>query len=178
MQQNMFVNKMFKFGDGNNKRGSLYESSMNDNYGHRSKQKFMNNFDINFEDDIEEVEDEYVNEPETGLRKNSLDLSRKMHSFKRVKSQLLENTQINEYRKEESKLSDVKPKKFKTTKKRIISNKELISDDTSFYDKSDYEQTLRCGTIVEPDNNIDTNLSDRKLSSINNKYISINSIYN
>jgi len=172
-QQTLFGNKVFKFGGKKNNFG-IYESSMNDNFGHRSKKRFMNNFDIDIESDIEEVEEESVNETEPGLTRTSQDFSRKMRSYKRVKSQLLKNVKTTDYKKKDSKLSEIKPKKFKTTKKTFISNKELISDDASLYDKSDYEQTLRCGTVIEPENNMNSNLSDEKLlsHSVKNKCIS------
>ena len=173
-QQTLFGNKVFKFGGNKNNNLGIYESSMNDNYGHRSKKKFMSNFDINMEDDIEEVEEEDMNETtEPGMTRISVDYSKKMRSYKRVKSQMLTDIKKNDYRKKDSKLSEIKPKKFKTTKKSINSDNELISDDASLYDKSDYEQTLRCGTIVEPDKATESNISDRKISnSVKNKYIS------
>jgi hypothetical protein len=172
-QQALFGNKVFKFGGKKNNLG-IYESSMNDNYGHRSKKKFMSNFDINMEDDIEEVEEEDINETERGLSKISQDYSKKRRSYKRVKSQMLTNIKTNKYGKKNSKISEIKPKKFKTTKKRSIhSDNELISEDATLYDKSDYEQTLRYGTIIEPDKITESNISDRKLSSsVKNKYIS------
>ena len=170
-QQTMFGNKVFKFGGSKNNFG-IYESSMNDNH-QRPKKKLMENYDLNITEDIEEVEDEEnANEPETGARRNSQDFSRNMPSYSRIKSQLLRNIKTNEYRKKNSKLSEIKPKKFMTTKKKKNnSSKELISDDASLYDKSDYEQTVRCGTIVESDNILDSSLNDKKLAlSLNNKY--------
>ena len=173
-QKTLFGSKVFKFGGKKNNLG-IYESSMNDNYGHRSKKKFMSNFDIDVEDDIEEVEEEDVNDPESGLIKHSQDISRKMCAYKRVRSQNLANIKLNKYEKKVSKISETKLKKYKTTKKSSNSKNRLISDDASLYDKSDYEQTLRYGTIVESDDNMDSNLSEKKLSnSVKNQHISKN----
>jgi len=168
-QQTMFGNKVFKFG-GQSKNFGVYESSMYDS-NQSPKKKYMNHFDLNINEDIEEIEDEeMVNETETGARRNSQEISRNMPSYTRMKSQFLRNIKTNEYRKKNSKLSEIKPKKFMTTKKKNNnSSKELISDDASLYDKSDYEQTVRCGTIVEPDSTIDATSNDKKLLK-NNKY--------
>ena len=169
MQQNMFVNKIFKFGEGNNKRTSLYESSMNDNQ-EGTKKKLIENY-MNMNDNIEEVDDEQ-NDMES-VRRNSQIFSNEMPAYSRIKSQLLKNININtnDYSNKvlnNQKLSDIKQKKFYTTKKNKISSDELINDDSSLYDKSDYEKTLRYGSVYEPDNLVD-------YSSKNNKKLKMNS---
>ena len=168
-QQTMFGNKVFKFGGQKNNFG-IYESSMNDNQP-RPKKNLMNIYDMNIDEDIEEVEDEEAaNDPENGIRRNSQEFSSNMPSYSRIKSQLLRNIKTNEYRKKDSKLTEIKPTKFMTTKKKN-KNDSLISDDASLYDKSDYEQTVRCGTIIESDNILNSNTNDKQLTkSVNNKY--------
>ena len=168
-QQTMFGNKVFKFG-GQKSNFGIYESSMNDNQT-RPKKKLMNIYDMNIAEDIEEVEDEEAaNDPENGIRRNSQEFSRNMPSYSRIKSQLLRNIKTNEHRKENTKLIEIKQTKLKTTKKNN-KNDSLISDDASLYDKSDYEQTVRCGTIIESDNILNSNTNDKQLTkSVNNKY--------
>ena len=168
-QQTMFGNKVFKFGGQKNNFG-IYESSMNDNQP-RPKKNLMNIYDMNIDEDIEEVEDEEAaNDQENGIRRNSQEFSSNMPSYSRIKSQLLRNIKTNEYRKKDSKLTEIKPTKFMTTKKKN-KNDSLISDDASLYDKSDYEQTVRCGTIIESDNILNSNTNDKQLTkSVNNKY--------
>ena len=169
-QQTIFGNKVFKFGGKKNNFGN-YESSMFDSNHLSPKKKYINQFDLNITEDIEEVEDEEnVNETEGGVRRSSHEISANNASYTRMKSQFLKNIKTNEYKKRGSKFSDFKPKKFMTTKKKNNnSSNELISEEASLYDKSDYEQTVRCGTIVESDNTIDANVNDKKLLK-NNKY--------
>jgi hypothetical protein len=92
MQQTMFVNKIFKFGEGNNKKTSCYDSSMYDNH-QSTKKKLIQNY-INFDDNIEEVEDEQ-NDNES-FRRNSQIVSKEMSAYTRIKSQLMKNINIDD----------------------------------------------------------------------------------
>ena len=97
----------------------------------------MNTFNYKIDDDIEEVDEENQNETENTIRRNSQDFSRDMPSYSRIKSKLLKNKKSNN------------TIKYKSLKKIQNDTKQLISEDGSLYDKSDYEKTVRCGTIVE-----------------------------
>jgi len=165
MQQNMFVNKLFKFGEGSNKKVGLYESSMNDQ--ENTKKKLIKNY-MNIDDNIEEVDDEQ-NENES-VRRNSQIFSREMPSYSRKQNKLLRSikTNVNTNKRENNqKLNDFKQKKFYTTRKKNVSSNMLINDDDSLYDKSDYEKTLRCGSIFESDNLVDSSQNDKKLKMNN-----------
>ena len=179
-QQTMFTNKFFKFGGGGNNRVGLYESSMYENSGN-TKKKFPPKT-MNLNEDIEEVEDEYIqNDAENSIRRNSQEFTRDMPSYTRIKNHLLKNTKTNDTRmgnrNAKDKLSEFKPKKFITAKKynKDSSANDLISEDASLYDKSDYENTIRCGTIIESENLLDSSTKDKKLvnsmnNDINNKF--------
>ena len=168
IQQNIFVNKIFKFGEGNNNKPSLYESSMND-LENTKKKTIKNYLDIN--DNIEEVDDEQ-NDNES-IKKNSQIFSKEMPSYVRIKSQLLKSIKtddniINVVNSNQN-INDFKQNKFYTSRKKDISSNELINYDDSLYDKSDYEKTLRCGSIYEYDNLIDSSKNDKhlKMNNIN-----------
>ena len=62
-------------------------------------------------------------------------------------------------------------KKSSTMKKKKIYSNELINDNDSLYDKSDYEKTLRCGSIYEPDNLVDSSKNDKKSKKNNDNII-------
>ena len=163
MQQNMFANKILKFGEGSNNRDALYDSSINDH--ENKKMKLKKNY-LNIYDNIEEVDDEQ-NE---SIRRNSQIFSREMPSYSRIQSQLLRSikTNINTNKDENNqKLNDFKQKKFYTMRKKSISSNKLINDDDSLYDKSDYEKTLRYGSIFESDSLVDSSKNNKKLE-INN----------
>ena len=167
IQQNMFVNKMFKFGDETNKRASLYESSMNDNQENSKKKSILNYMNIN--DNIEEVDDEQNDND--SFRRNSQIFSKKMPSYTKMKSQLLKNIDINDNFNNflsNQRISDLKQKKFETMKKKKVSSNGLINDEDSEYDKSDYEKTLRYGSIFENENLVDSNKNNKKLNMNNN----------
>lgn len=67
-----------------------YESSMFDSNHLSPKKKYINQFDLNITEDIEEVEDEEnVNETEGGVRRSSHEISANNASYTRMKSQFL-----------------------------------------------------------------------------------------
>ena len=166
MQQNMFVNRIFKFGEGSNKKAGLYESSMNDQ--ENTKKKLIKNY-MNINDNIEEVDDEQIENE--SFRRNSQIFLKEMPSYSRIQSQLLRSIKTNDIPHNminNQKINDFKQKKYFTMRKKNISSNELINDDDSLYDKSDYEKTLRCGSIFESDNLVDSNKNDKKLKMNNN----------
>ena len=173
-QQTMFVNKIFKFGEGIHKKESFYDSSMKDNH-ESTKKKLIQNY-MNLNDNIEEVDDEQ-NDNES-FKRNSQIFSKEMPAYIRLKSQLLKSKNLNDIDNDNSnnainnqKLNGIKQKKSYTTKKKKNSSNELIYDD-SLYDKSDYEKTLRYGSIFESDNFVDSNKKDKKIKKNNDNIIS------
>ena len=157
-QQTMFGNKFFKFGAG---KGGKQFGNENSDLGIVSQKRqsifITKNMNLNIDDDIKEVDEEFQNE-ENSFRRNSQDFSRDMPSYPRIKNQILKKIQ-SELINNNNLANDAKSKTKKSKKSKISitfrknennSRKDLISDD-SLYDKSDYEKTVRCGTIVESD---------------------------
>ena len=147
-QQTLFANKFFKFGS-KGQKDNKYESTIFEDKQSKRKSIFvMNTFNYKIDDDIEEVDEENQNETENTIRRNSQDFSRDMPSYSRIKTKLLKNSKKN------NKI------KYKNLKKIQNDTKQLISEDGSLYDKSDYEKTVRCGTIVESDSMLDSSINN------------------
>ena len=153
-QQTVFGNNFLKYNGGgisSNTKDGLYESSVLDS---PNKRKIRNIFNSKINDDIEEV-DEEQNEPGNTYRRNSQELS--FFSYSRIRNLFLNHARDNI--KETIKIGEYKTQKnnniFK--KNNINSSQDLISEDSSIYSKSDYEKTLRLGTIVESNSFLETN---------------------
>ena len=145
-QQTMFGNKFFQFGAGRNNYNSMLNDSELDKSGLKNKRKsILIRQNYNIDDDIKEVDEEFLNEGENSMRRNSQDFSSNMPSYPKIKNQIMKKIETEFTGKNE------------VTKNKNNSSKNLISEDASLYDKSDYEKTVRCGTIVEPDNMIESN---------------------
>ena len=145
-QQTMFGNKFLQFGS----RKNNYSSRLNDDELNKSSLKnkrksiyIRKNYNIN--DDIKEVDEEFQNEGENSYRRNSQDFSSSMPSYSKIKNQIMKKLE-NEI-----------------IKSKNNSSKNLISEDISLYDKSDYEKTVRCGTIIDSDDIIESN-SNKNIS--------------
>ena len=168
-QQTMFGNKFFKFGagkGGKHFRNILSETSdVDTSAALKKRQSIFTTKNMNLDDDILEVDEEMQNEGENSVRRNSQDFSRDMPSFPKIKNKLLKN--------KESEVSNEKENEKKSNNliKKSLNNslKDLISEDSSIYDKSDYEKTVRCGTIVEIDgkNEKISNEKEKKISKKN-----------
>ena len=150
-QQTMFGNKFFKFGAGKkeSKKNGLYESSVFEDFKKNKKGSKKN---IN--DDIEEIDEENDNDVESNYRRNSQDFSRNMPSYSKMKKSFFHTIHMN------TKLNlNLSSKKEKDN---LI--KDSNDEESPSYDKSDYEKTLRCGTIIDSDNMIDSSTKDKKIA--------------
>ena len=166
-QQTMFGTHFFRFGASkkkNNKDG-IYESSFVESPVNKRRMNILKGSNMN--DDIEEVDEGHENS------NKSQDYS---PSYSRIRQYFL-NNEINELFNTNIKVGDYKTQKNNNIlkKEKKNSSKELISEDNSLYDKSDYEKTLRLGTIVESDSFLETtndnnnNKNNNKNNSKNNK---------
>ena len=162
----MFGNNFFKFGIGKKEKEKeeLYKSSYLESIS--PKERFNAFAKLNANDNIEEVDEEAPNEPENSFRRRSQDFSSKMPSYSLIKNNLFEvevtpiSTKIlkvNNFQNDEQ------------SQKRDVSNpnrnnvsKKLVSEEVSLYDKSDYEKTLRLGTLIESDSILETT-NDKKV---------------
>ena len=157
-QQTMFGNKFFKFGAGkSNKNGKngLYESSVFDEFKKDKKNGSKKNVDLN--GDIEEIDEEIDNELDSNLRRNSQDFSRNMCSYSKMKKSFFHTVHTL------SKLN-IEPKISSTKKVKDNLIKDSNGGETNSYDKSDYEKTLRCGTINDSENMIDSSPKEKKIA--------------
>ena len=164
-QQTMFGTHFFRFGASkkkNNKDG-IYESSFLESPVNKRRMNILKGSNMN--DDIEEVDEDHENS------NKSQDYS---PSYSRIRQYFLKN-EIEELFNTNIKVGDYKTQKNNNIlkKEKKNSSKELISEDNSLYDKSDYEKTLRLGTIVESDSFLETtndnNNNNNKNNSNNNK---------
>ena len=165
-QQTMFGNNFFKFGIGKKEKEKeeLYKSSYLESIS--PKKRFNAFAKLNANDNIEEVDEEAPNEPENCFRRRSQDFSSKMPSYSLIKNNLFEvkvtpiSTKIlkvnNFQNDEQSQKRDV------SNPKRNNVSKKLVSEEVSLYDKSDYEKTLRLGTLIESDSILETT-NDKKV---------------
>ena len=161
----MFGTHFFKFGaskknNSNNKDG-IYESSIIDSPDNKRRKNNLKSSNMN--DDIEEVDEGHENS------NKSQDYS---PSYTRIKQYFL-NNEIEELFNTNIKAGDYKTQKNNNIlkKEKKNSSKELISEDNSLYDKSDYEKTLRLGTIMESDSFLETtndNTNNNKNKNNNN----------
>ena len=174
-QQTMFGNKFFKFGagkGGKHFKNILSETSDVDTSAiQKKRQSIFITKNINIDDDILEVDEEMQNEGENSVRRNSQDFSRDMPSYPKIRNKLLKNKESEVSNEKENEKQSKKSKKSNNLIKKSLNNssKDLISEDTSIYDKSDYEKTVRCGTIVEIDgkNEKISNEKEKKASKKN-----------
>ena len=105
-------------------------------------------------DDIEEIDEENDNDVESNYRRNSQDFSRNMPSYSKMKKSFFHTIHMN------TKLNlNLSSKKEKDN---LI--KDSNDEESPSYDKSDYEKTLRCGTIIDSDNMIDSSTKDKKIA--------------
>ena len=157
-QQTMFANKFFKFGGGKN---SKYESVIDESPKKKRQSIFITKtvgLKLKLDDDIEEVKEEGENEFENSFRRNSQDYSKDInkistHLMKNLEQQSIRNLKSKEKQENQLKNSN------NNTKNHL--SKDLISND-SLYDKSDYEKTVRCGTIIDSDNNQELSTNEQK----------------
>ena len=146
-QQTLFANKFFKFSS-KRQKDNKYESTIFEDKQSKRKSIFvMNTFNYKIDDDIEEVDEENQNEAVNTIRRNSQDFSKDMPSYSTIKAQLLQNIKKN---------NTIKNKTLKNIQN---DSKQLINEVGSLYDKSDYEKTVRYGTIVESDNMLDGSIN-------------------
>ena len=159
-QQTMFGNKFFKFGAGKNPKNGLYESSVFEDKTQKSKNNARKR-DFNLNQDMEEIDEEVDNENENNPRRNSQDFSRDMPSYSKIKKNFFQSVKLD-YHNNKSNDIDTNPISSKKIKNNLI--KESNNDEPTLYDKSDYENTLRCGTIVGSDNIIESSTNDKKIA--------------
>ena len=168
-QSTVFGNNFLKFNGGKNSN-TKYESSVLDS---PIKRKIINKFNCKGNDDIEEG-DEDQNEFGNSYHRNSQDLS--FFSYSRIRNIFLNHAKDNI--KETIKIGEYKTQKNNNIlkKRNINSSKDLISQDSSIYNKSDYEDTLRLGSIIESNNclentndNTNDNNNENNNMKINNK---------
>ena len=175
-QQTMFANKFFKFGAG--KGGKHFKNILSENSDidvnsiQKKRQSIFITKNMNIDDDILEVDEELQNDAENSVRRNSQDFSRGMPSYPNLKSKIFnKETEISNdtFKIKDKEIKSKKSNNLIKKDKKNNSSKDLISEDTSLYDKSDYEQTVRCGTIVEIDGKSDaySNEKNKKISKIN-----------
>ena len=122
-------------------------------------QKKKVNFLKNLNDGIKEVKEEQKEkEQENSFGRKSQDFSRNMPSFKNMKQHILnkiESSKIN------IKINGVSSKQMKNNTSNF-----LISEGSSLYDKSDYEKTLRLGSVIESDSVIEIKKENKLINII------------
>ncbi len=162
-QQTMFGNKFFKFGAKKQSKNGLYESSVFDDFKKDKKKTSKKHIDLDM--DIEEIDEEIDNDLDGSHRRNSQDFSRNMPSYSKIQKSFFHR--VNTHNKLNSESKDMNNKKEKDN---LIKD----SNDEGTYDKSDYEKTLRCGTIIDSDHMIDSSSKEKKIAkSVNGDDIDI-----
>ena len=163
-QQTMFGNKFFKFGNGKkdeNKDG-LYKSSMQGSLSSKKRTSALAR--LNPYDKIDELDEIGQIEPENSARHKSQDFSNKIASYSLIKNNLFEVKVVpitSMSKGNNSQNNDKNEKCHASNHNKHNTSKELISEEVSLYDKSDYEKTLRLGTIIESESNLETS-NDKK----------------
>ena len=160
-QQTMFANKFFKFGASKNSN-SKYESIIDETSPKKRQSIFVMknfNFKLKLDEDIEEVKEEGENEVENTIRRNSQDFSKKIPQ---ITNQIMKNIEMQSVKNSKPNNNSQKDFRSFNNNNKNQSSKDLISNEPSVYDKSDYEKTVRCGTIVDSEYNKELSLNNKK----------------
>jgi hypothetical protein len=164
-QQSLFANKFLKFQEKEN--NGLYESSMFESLSPKKRVNKFKNDIIN--DGIEEVDEEGQIEPEN-LRRNSQEISKESATYTRLKTSILKKLKAEELNFNYLQNDDIQSKKFKSSNQINNNSIESITSKESLYYKSDYENTLRLGTVIESEYNKETTNGNRLTEPNNNNY--------
>ena len=164
-QQSLFANKFLKFNGKEN--NGLYESSMFESLSPKRRVNKFKNDIIN--DGIKEVDEEGQIEPEN-LRRNSQEISKESPTYTRLKSSILNKLKAEELNSNYLKNDDIQSKKFKSSIQIDNNSFDSIISKKSLYDKSDYENTLRLGTVIESEYNKETTYGNKLTEPNNNNY--------
>ena len=161
-QQTLFGNKFLRFGEKKDNNENLYENSLLKSL---SPKNIVNSLQKSF---INDVINEVDEEKQENLSRRNSQIMNSFRSYSKIMKNFLNNTN-QETINPNNKNNYTKKSKFQKSN----SSNDLISEDKSLYDKSDYEKTLRLGSINELDNEIETNKNNKlKINIEDKKYIS------